>query len=88
MKMTREDYNSIVEAFEFNSHNVIAHYEQIKKSGKYNVLEVRVAFDCVRAFLGTSFITGQYDKGLNDNHVRTACVKALKHVLNNEGVTI
>lgn len=81
MKMAKEDYNMIVEAFENNMDKVKAHYNYIKSSEKFNVLEVRVAFDCLRAFLGTSWICEQYDKGLNDDHIRTSCVKALKTVL-------
>jgi hypothetical protein len=81
MKMTKEDYNHIVIVFQNNIDKVEGHYNYIKQSGKYNVLEVRVGFDCLRAFGGKSFMIDQYDKGLNDDHIKTACVKALKTVL-------
>jgi hypothetical protein len=81
MKMTKEDYNMILGKFLVNQDKVVSHYNHIKSTGNYNVLEVRVAWDCLRAFLGTNWICDQYDKGLNDDHIRTACVKALKTVL-------
>ena len=84
MKMTKEDYNRIVETFEDNSTIVLDRYDYIKGSGKYNVLESRVGWDCLRALLGSPFISNQYDKGLNDTHITTAVVKAVKHVLENK----
>ena len=84
MKMSTEDYNRIVETFEANRDVVLEHYNRVKESGKYNVLESRVGWDCLRSFLGTPFISNQYDKGLNDTHITTAVVKAVKHVLENK----
>lgn len=81
MKMLEEDYNVIVKAFEENKEGVLDHYTMVKESGRYNVLEHRVAIDCLRMFAKDGFITEQYDKGLNDNHIITATVKALKGVL-------
>ena len=84
MKMNTEDYNRIVEVFEDNSSIVLDRYDYIKGSGRYKVLESRVGWDCLRALVGSSFISNQYDKGLNDNHITTAVVKAVKHVLENK----
>jgi hypothetical protein len=81
MKMTKEDYNVILKAFLNNEDKVTAHYNYIKSSGKYQVLEVRVGWDCLRAFVGRDFITDQYDRGLNDNHIQTAVLKALKQII-------
>lgn len=81
MKMLKEDYNTIVKAFEDNFEKVQSHYNHIKENGKYSVLENRVAWDCLRAFVGSSWICNQYDKGLNDTHITTASVKALKSIL-------
>ena len=81
MKMSQEDYNKILDTFTEHKDAVKRHYELVKSSGDYKVLEVRVAFDACRALMGTSFITGQYTKGLSDKHVRTAVVKALKTII-------
>lgn len=81
MKMSKEDYNQIIDAFEANKDEVISHYNYIQSVGKYNILENRVAWDCLRAFVDRDFISEQYALGLNDNHITTASVKALKQVL-------
>ena len=81
MKMSQEDYNTIVKAFEYNAEKVKSHYEHIKASGNYGVLENRVAWNCLRAFVGSGWICEQYDKGLKDSHITTASVKALKSTL-------
>lgn len=81
MKMAKDDYKSLLGKFLANQDKVISHYNYIKSSGKYKSLEERVAWDCLRAFVGGNWILDQYDKGLNDNHITTACVKALKSVL-------
>ena len=84
MKMNTEDYNSIVKVFEGSCDTVLNHYNYVKESGRYNVLESRVGWDCLRALLGSPFISNQYEKGLNDSHITTAVVKAVKHVLENK----
>lgn len=81
MKMSKEDYKHLLGKFLVNQDKVTSHYIYIKSSGKFNVLEKRVAWDCLRAFLGTNWICDLYDKGLSDDHITTACVKALKEVL-------
>lgn len=81
MKMDKSDYEKIERKFSENEGKIKKYYNEVKESGKYNVLEVRVAFDCLRGLLGTKFIIEQYDKGLNDNHIKTACVKALNKVI-------
>lgn len=81
MKMANDDYNRILVAFQNNAEKVKEYYEFIKSSGKFKVVEERVAWDCLRAFMGTSFALEQYNKGLNDTHIKTACVKALKQII-------
>lgn len=81
MKMSKEDYAIILKAFKTERVKVLAHYSQVKEKGQYTNLDVRVAWDCLRGLVGVAFITKQYEKGLNDNHITTACVKALKEVI-------
>lgn len=81
MKMSKVDYEKVVNAFEEKKEIIIEHYEAVKKSGKYNVLIARVAWDACRYALGTKFVLDQYEKGLNDSHVQTAIVKALKKIM-------
>ena len=81
MKMSKEDYNAMFDVFQYNAETIEGHYNFVKSSGKFKVLENRVAWDCLKAFLGSSWISAQYDKGLNDSHITTASVKALKSTL-------
>jgi len=87
MKMSKVDYEKVTNAFESQKEIIASHYEAIKKSDNYNnlgVLIVRVAWDACRHALGTKFILDQYEKGLNDSHVQTAIVKALKKIMTGE----
>jgi hypothetical protein len=81
MKMSTEDFNTIVEAFEQNKEVILKHYEMVERSGNFHILEKRVAWDALRAFVSTKWICGQYDKGLHDGHITTACMKALEKIL-------
>ncbi len=81
MKMTKEHYQQIVSAFQENATVIQEHYNAVKESGRYKVLETRVGWDCIRAFLPKDFISKQYALGLNDTHISTAVTKALKAVL-------
>lgn len=84
MKMSKVDYEKVINAFESQKEIIASHYEAIKNSGNYNNLDVRVAWDACRHALGTKFILNQYEKGLNDSHVQTAIVKALKKIMTGE----
>jgi hypothetical protein len=81
MKMTTEDYNQLEEAFVKNEEIVKAHYNHVRDHGTYKDLNVRVSRELLRFFLGADWIIEQYDKGLNDDHLTTASVKALKKVI-------
>ena len=81
MKMTKEDYELVLNTVQANKELARKHYENVKAHGDYNVLEVRVAWDVCKHLLGLPFILSQYDKGLHDKHMTTAFVKALKTVL-------
>jgi hypothetical protein len=82
MKMTKESYNQIVNVFQDNINKIKDYAPKLKETGKYSNFEVRLTWDCLHAFIGSSIITHTYyDKeGLNDDHITTAGKKALKEL--------
>lgn len=55
--------------------------EKLKAEGNYNDFETRLAWDALRASVGTNTICKWYDKyNCNDKHIDTLAKKALKEV--------
>ena len=54
---------------------------KLKASGNYKDFEVRLAWDCIRAFVGSGTVCLWYEKyGCNDSHVTTLGKAALKEL--------
>lgn len=61
--------------------NLKEYAEDLKANGDYQDFETRLAWDCLRAAVGTSTICKWYDKyNCNDSHITTLAKRALKEV--------
>ena len=61
--------------------NLKEYAEDLKANGKYNDFETRLAWDALRAAVGTNTICKWYDQyNCNDTHISTLAKKALKEV--------
>lgn len=80
MKLQNE-LEHVVKTFEAKKDAILEHKAFLIKEQSYKNLEVRLAWDCLRAFVGTAYITMLYDKyNAVDNHITTLGVRALKDV--------
>lgn len=79
--MSNEDYNVVLNKFNENKPFLRQHMANVKQDGRYTVLHNRVAWDACKFLLGADFISYQYGQGLNDKHITTGLVKALKTAL-------
>lgn len=53
----------------------------LKESGGYEDFETRLAWDCLRVAMGTTWICNMYTKyDCNDTHITTLAKRALKEV--------
>jgi hypothetical protein len=61
--------------------NLKEYAEELKESKNYNDFETRLAWDAIRAAVGTQKICEWYDKyNCNDSHITTLAKRALKEV--------
>lgn len=61
--------------------NLKEYAEELKESQNYNDFETRLAWDALRAAVGTQKICEWYDEyNCNDNHIETLAKRALKAV--------
>ena len=81
MKMSKKSYQIILESFNINKEQINAYIPKLKDSNNYKDFNTRLAFDCARAFLELDWICSLYDsEKLNDTHLKTAYIKALKEL--------
>mgnify|MGYP003588391644 FL=1 len=81
MKMTKTSYEKILKDFDAKMESIQEYIPKLKESGNYNDFNTRLAFDCARAFLEMGWACSLYDaEGLNDTHLKTAYIKALKEL--------
>lgn len=81
MKMSKQSYATILKAFDENKEKIESYIPQLKDAGGYNDFNTRLAFDCARAFLDLGWACSLYEaEGLNDTHLKTAYVSALKEL--------
>lgn len=67
--------------FQNNLEKIKEYAPQLKASGQYKDFEVRLAWDCIRAFVGSGTVCLWYDKyNCNDTHITTLAKKALKEL--------
>ena len=80
MKLQKE-LNYIMEQFAANIDKIKEYAPKLKESKQYKDYEVRLCWDCLRAFVGSGTICLWYEKyNCNDSHVTTLAKKALKEL--------
>lgn len=80
MKLQKE-LQSVVEKMEAIKEKIEQHAIALKESGKFKDFETRLAWDCLRAVVGTGGICEWYKQyDCNDSHIETLAKKALKQV--------
>lgn len=80
MKLKNE-YEYIKTQFQNHLEEIRDYAPKLKASGNYKDFEIRLTWDCIRAFVGSGTVCLWYDKyGCNDSHVTTAGKKALKEL--------
>lgn len=78
MKLQAE-YNYIKKQFEDNVEKIKDYAPKLKASGNYKDFEIRLTWDCIRAFVGTGTVCLWYEKyNCNDTHITTVGKKVLK----------
>lgn len=80
MKLQKE-LPIVIETFNKHLEKITEYAAVLKESGDYNDFNTRLAFDCLRAFIGTKTICELYDKyNCHDSHIKTLGIKALKEL--------
>lgn len=80
MKLQNE-FNYIKTQFENNLDKIKDYAPKLKASGNYKDFEIRLTWDCIRAFVGTGTVCLWYKKyNCNDMHITTVGKKALKEL--------
>lgn len=80
MKLQNEIINTI-QKMELIKHKIPPYAKQLKESGDYNDFETRLAWDVLRASVGSSTICKWYEQyKCNDKHIDTLAKKCLKAV--------
>lgn len=85
MKMTTENYNKVLKVYKENKELIASHKEHLKANATYKDLNVRLAFDVFYSKLFTVderrvIAQDGTDNDLNDNHLQTTFLKALKEI--------
>ena len=79
MKMSKESYNEIVEMMHEKRQVLRQHMTYIQKNERYHSLEGRTGWDAVHSFMPKGFVERLYSvEGLNDTHITTAIIRAIK----------
>lgn len=80
MKLQKE-FEFVKTQFENNLDKIKEYAPKLKESKQYKDFEVRLAWDCLRAFVGSGTICLWYDKyNCHDTHITTLGKKALKEL--------
>jgi hypothetical protein len=80
MKLKNE-YEYIYTQFQNHLEEIKEYALQLKASGQYKDFEVRLIWDCIRAFVGSGTVCLWYDRyDCNDSHITTVGKKALKEL--------
>lgn len=80
MKLKAE-LDGVQAVFQKNIDQIKAYAPRLKASGRYKVFENRLAWDCLRAFVGTEVLCSWYDKyGCTDTHIESVGRAALKNL--------
>ena len=80
MKLQKE-FEFVKEQFQNHLEDIKVYAPQLKASGQYKDFEIRLTWDCIRAFVGSGTVCLWYEKyNCNDSHVTTIGKKALKEL--------
>lgn len=80
MKLQKE-FEFVKIQFQNNLYKIKEYAPKLKESGQYKDFEVRLVWDCLRAFVGSGTICLWYEKyDCNDTHITTLGKKALKEL--------
>ena len=80
MKLQKE-LSFVKDQFQNNLDKIKEYAPKLKASGQYKDFEVRLVWDCIRAFVGSGTVCLWYDKyNCNDSHVFTVGKKALQEL--------
>lgn len=85
MKMTKENYNLVLEVYKENKDVIARHKKHLQDNATYKDLNIRLVFDVYRSRLFTleqkdMIAQRDTDNELNDNHLQTAFLKALNEI--------
>lgn len=77
----RTELDGVVKKMEEVKEKIELHAEWLKKDGKYKDFETRLAWDVLRAVVGTDTICKWYEQyNCNNDHIDTLAKRALKQV--------
>lgn len=80
MKLKNELAN-VQAVFSENLDRIKEYAPQLKASGRYNVFENRLAWDCLKVFVGVDTLYSWYDKyGCTDTHIESVGRAALRNL--------
>ena len=80
MKLQKE-FEYVKKQFENNIDKIKEYAPKLKESKQYKDFEIRLAWDCLRAFVGSGTICLWYEVyNCNDTHITTVAKKALKEL--------
>ena len=80
MKLQKE-FEYVKKQLEKHLENIKDYAPKLKESGDYKDFETRLAWDCLRAFIGTKTICKWYEQyDCNDKHITTLGKKVLKEL--------
>lgn len=77
----KDELANVQAVFSENLDRIKEYAPQLKASGHYKVFENRLAWDCLKAFVGVDTLCSWYDKyGCHDAHIETVGRAALKNL--------
>ena len=80
MKLQKE-FEFVKAQFQNHLEDIKNYAPKLKESGQYKDFEVRLVWDCIRAFVGSGTVCLWYEKyNCNDSHITTIGKKALKEL--------
>ena len=80
MKMKKETLETIIELLSVKVEIIKEHKQMLIDTKSYNVLEVRLAFDCWYSLPREFKEKVRREEDLNDKHIETGMRKALKQL--------
>ena len=81
MMKLQNEFENVKNKFKERLEDIKDYAPKLKESGDYNDFEVRLAWDCLRAFIGTKTLCNWYYKyDCNDKHITTLGKKVLKEL--------